>query len=166
MAQVTLRGNPCDTCGDLPQVGEVAPSFALTNTDLSEVTAEDFQGKRVVLNIFPSVDTSTCAASVRRFNEEVSRLENTVVLCISHDLPFAHKRFCAAEELERVIPLSMFRDTSFGDSYGVQLIDGPLEGLFARAVVVLDEDGQVLHRELVPEIADEPNYAAVLKALA
>ena len=165
MATVTLKGNPFNTNGNLPASGSQAPTFKLVKTDLSEVALEDLKGKRVVLNIFPSVDTPTCATSVRTFNAEASKLDNTVVVCASQDLPFALARFCGAEGLDKVIPASAFR-SSFASDYGVKLVDGPLAGLTARAVVVVDTDGKVLHTELVSEVAHEPNYEAALKALA
>lgn len=165
MASVTLKGNTLNTNGDLPSVGQQAPSFTLVNTDLSEVQLSDFQGKRIVLNIFPSVDTPTCAQSVRHFNADASSLNNTVVVCVSQDLPFALARFCGAEGLDQVTTASAFR-SSFADDYGVRLTDGPLAGLTARAVVIIDEQGKVLHTELVPEISSEPNYQAALDALS
>lgn len=165
MSQVTLKGNPVRVDGSLPQVGSQAPAFSLVAGDLSDKTLADFAGQRKVLNIFPSVDTPTCATSVRTFNAEASKLANTVVLCISADLPFAQKRFCAAEGLDKVINLSTLRGREFLDNYGVAIAEGPLRGLAARAVVVLDEHDKVLHAELVGEIADEPDYAAALQAL-
>lgn len=165
MATVTLKGNPFNTNGNLPATGSKAPGFNLVKTDLSEVSGESLAGKRVVLNIFPSVDTPTCAQSVRTFNAQASSLDNTVVVCASQDLPFALARFCGAEGLSNVIPASAFR-SDFAVNYGVKMVDGPLAGLTARAVVVLDTDGKVLHTELVSEIANEPNYDAALKALA
>ena len=165
MAQVTLKGNLLHTSGDLPAKGTLAPAFALTRTDLSETTQADFQGQRLVLNIFPSIDTPTCATSVRTFNAQASMVPNTVVLCISADLPFAAGRFCTTEGLDKVIPASSFRSPAFGQAYGVTLVDGPLRGLLARAVVVLDPERKVIHTELVGEIAQEPNYAAALAAL-
>lgn len=165
MAEITLKGNKVHTCGELPAVGSQAPDFVLTRTDLSDVSLKDFSGKRIVLNIFPSIDTSVCAASVRRFNEEVEKLENTVVLCASLDLPFAHERFCGAEGLENVIPVTELRKREFGEDYGVRIIDGPLTGLFSRAVVIIDENGNVVYTEQVPEIAQEPDYKAALKVL-
>jgi thiol peroxidase len=165
MATVTLKGNPFHTCGELPKVGSQAPGFALTRTDLSEISAETFKGQRIVLNIFPSIDTPTCATSVRKFNAQASDAPNTVVLCVSADLPFAAGRFCSAEGLDKVVPASVFRNPGFGTAYGVTLSDGPLAGLLARSVVVLDPAGKVLHAELVPEIANEPDYAKALKAL-
>lgn len=164
MASVTLKGNPQNTNGELPPVGQQAPDFTLVNTDLADVKLSDFQGKRVVLNIFPSVDTPTCAQSVRHFNAEASALKNTEVVCVSQDLPFALARFCGAEGLDQVTTASAFR-SSFADDYGVRLADGPLAGLTARAVVVVDEQGKVLHTELVSEISSEPNYEAALNAL-
>ena len=165
MSQVTLRGNPFNTAGELPAPGSAAPAFSLTKGDLSALTSADLAGKRVVLNIFPSVDTPTCAASVRTFNARASEVDNTVVVCVSADLPFAQGRFCGAEGLSNVVAASTFRSPDFGSSYGVTLLDGPLAGLLARAVVVLDTDGKVSYTELVPEIAQEPNYDAALAAL-
>ena len=165
MAKVTLKGNPFNTNSHLPAVGSKAPAFKLVQTNLSDLSSTDLSGKRVVLNIFPSVDTPTCATSVRTFNEKASSLDNTVVVCASQDLPFALARFCGAEGLDKVIPASAFR-SSFAADYGVKMVDGPLTGLCARAVVVLGTDGKVLHTELVSEVAHEPNYDAALKALA
>lgn len=165
MAQTALRGNPVQTSGDLPAVGAQAPEFSLTGGDLGPVSSSDFSGQRVVLNIFPSIDTPTCATSVRTFNERAASMDNTAVLCISADLPFAHGRFCGAEGIENVKTASTFRSGTFADSYGVGMVDGPLAGLTARAVVVLDTDGTVLHNELVSEIADEPNYDAAISSL-
>jgi len=165
MAQVTLKGNPFHTSGELPKAGSAAPDFQLVKTDLGEATLKDFAGKRVVLNIFPSLDTPTCATSVRTFNKRASEAPNTVVLCISEDLPFAAARFCTTEGLANVVPASSFRAPEFGQAYGLSLVDGPLKGLLARAVVVVDEKGVVKHTELVPEIAHEPNYDAALAAL-
>ncbi|MEP7113573.1 MAG: thiol peroxidase [Ilumatobacteraceae bacterium] len=163
MAQTALGGNPVNTSGDLPEVGSPTPSFTLTKADLSDISAADLAGQRVVLNIFPSIDTPTCAASVRQFNERASGLDNTMVLNVSADLPFAQGRFCAAENLTNVSNASTFRG-GFG-SYGATLTDGKLAGLLARAVVVLDADGTVLHSQLVPEIAQEPDYDAAIAAL-
>lgn len=165
MSQVTLKGNPVRVDGNLPQVGSQAPAFRLVGSDLSDRTLADFAGKRKVLNIFPSVDTPTCATSVRKFNQEAGNLDNTVVLCVSADLPFAQKRFCASEGLDNVVNLSMLRGREFLEDYGVAIAEGPLAGLAARAVVVLDEHDKILHRELVAEIADEPDYAAALAVL-
>lgn len=165
MAQITLGGNPIETLGMLPETGSKAPDFTLVKTDLSTASLSDFEGSRVVLNIFPSVDTGTCAASVRKFNEKASELDNTKVLCISRDLPFAQARFCGAEGLTNVISLSDFRDGSFGAAYGLTFSNGPLQGLHSRAVVVLDEKGNVLYTEQVAETKDEPNYEAALAAL-
>jgi len=165
MAQVTLRGNPVQVEGELPQTGSKAPDFTLTAGDLSEVTLATFAGKRKVLNIFPSVDTPTCATSVRTFNAQANNVSNTVVLCISSDLPFAQKRFCGTEGLDNVQSLSDFRNADFAVDYGVSIADGPLRALTARAVVVLDENDNVLHSELVPEIGQEPNYDAALAVL-
>lgn len=165
MAQITLKGNPIHTSGDLPKVGSAAPAYTLVRTDLSEVTPKELAGQRVVLNIFPSLDTPTCAASVRKFNARANEKPNTTVLCVSADLPFAQKRFCGAEGLDNVVPASTFRAAEFGQAYGVTLTDGPLKGLLARAVVVVDEAGKVVHTELVPEIAQEPDYNAALAVL-
>jgi thiol peroxidase len=165
MAQVTLKGNPVQTIGDLPAVGEAAPGFTLVDKELQEVSLSDYTGKKVVLNIFPSVDTPTCAMSVRRFNADIEKTANAVAVCASMDLPFAHARFCGAEGLEKVVSASAFRNTAFGELYGVRITDGPLKGLFARAVVVVDENGRVVYHQLVPEIADEPDYEAALQAL-
>ncbi len=164
MATVTLKGNPCNTNADLPAVASQAPAFTLVKPDLSEVSSEELSGKRVVLNIFPSVDTPTCAQSVRQFNQQASELDNTVVVCTSMDLPFALARFCGAEGLQNVVPASAFR-SDFANDYGVTLTDGPLRGLTARAVVVINENGQVVYHQLVSEIADEPDYDAALAAL-
>lgn len=165
MAQVTLRGNPIQVTGELPQAGQKAPAFSLVGADLSDVTLASLAGKRKVLNIFPSVDTPTCATSVRKFNAETSNLANTVVLCISADLPFAQARFCGAEGLQNVVNLSTMRGAEFLKDYGVAIANGPLAGVAARAVVVLDENDNVLHSELVKEIAEEPNYDAALAVL-
>lgn len=165
MANITLQGNPITTVGELPALNSQAPDFSLTKTDLSDCSLKDFVGKTVVLNIFPSIDTSVCAASVRRFNAEASGLENTVVLCISADLPFAHQRFCEGEGLEQVIPLSVFRSPGFGRDYGVTIADGPIAGLLSRAIVIIDAAGKVIYTEQVPEIGQEPDYEAALKAL-
>ncbi|MCA0901566.1 thiol peroxidase [Microbulbifer agarilyticus] len=164
MANVTLQGNPITTVGDLPQVGSQAPAFTLAQGDLSDLTLQDLAGKRVVLNIFPSVDTPTCATSVRTFNEQVAALENTVVVCISADLPFAMTRFCGAEGIANVKLGSTFR-SHFGKDYGVAFATGPLTGLLSRAVVVIDETGKVIYTEQVAETADEPNYDGVTAAL-
>lgn len=165
MAQVTLKGTPIQVDGQLPQAGQQAPAFSLVGKDLSDVSLASLAGKRKVLNIFPSIDTPTCATSVRKFNAEASKLANTVVLCISADLPFAQSRFCGSEGLENVINLSTMRGANFLKDYGVAISTGPLAGVSARAVVVVDENGKVLHSELVGEIADEPNYDAAIAAL-
>lgn len=162
MSQVTFKGNPVNTRGSLPTVGSKAPNFQLTAGDLSTKQITDFSGKKVVLNIFPSIDTGTCAASVRAFNKKVSEFENTVVLCVSRDLPFAQGRFCAAEGIDNVVVLSEYKDSSFSDAYGVKFIDGPLEGLLSRAVVVINEAGEVVYTEQVSEVTEEPNYDAAL----
>ncbi len=165
MTTVTLRGNPVEVAGTLPAKGGAAPDFKLTNGDLGDVSLADFGGKRKVLNIVPSLDTPTCATSTRKFNADASSLPDTVVLVISADLPFAAKRFCTTEGLANVVPLSTFRAPSFAADYGVALASGPLAGLTARAVVVLDKDNTVLHAQLVPEIAEEPDYESAKAAL-
>jgi len=165
MATVTLKGGAIHTSGNLPKVDTKAPDFLLTATDLSVHSLANYIGSKVVLNIFPSIDTGTCAQSVRTFNREASELENTKVLCISRDLPFAHARFCGAEGLENVISLSDYKDGSFGKAYGLDFIDGPLDALHSRCVIVLDENGTVKYTEQVGEIVDEPNYKAALEAL-
>jgi len=166
MAQITLKGNPVETVGTLPAVGSEAPFFCLVKTDLSEAGPADFAGKRLVLNIFPSLDTAVCAASVRRFNQTAASLDNTVVLCISADLPFAHNRFCESEGLKNVVPLSVFRSPEFGRDYGVTIKTGPLKGLLSRAVVIVNADGMVIYSEQVPEIVEEPDYSRALSVLA
>lgn len=164
MAQTALGGTAVNTVGDLPFVGSPAPSFSLTKVDLDQLTREDLAGRKVVLNIFPSVDTATCAASVRAFNAKASSLDDTVVLCVSADLPFALNRFCGAEGLDDVVAVSTFR-SDFGQAYGLTLLDSKLAGLLARAVVVLDEHGTVTYTQLVPELANEPDYDGAIAAL-
>ena len=166
MATTNFKGNPVQTNGELPKVGTKAPDFKLVKGDLSEVTLADFAGKKLILNIFPSIDTGVCAASVRKFNQLATEIDNTVVLCISADLPFAHSRFCGAEGIENVVMLSAFRSPAFAQDYGVALQNGPLAGLTARAVVVLDEQDKVVYSQLVAEITEEPDYEAALAALA
>jgi thioredoxin-dependent peroxiredoxin len=165
MATVTLKGNPIDVAGSLPKAGQPAPAFSLVGKDLKDVSLADFKGKRKVLNIVPSLDTPVCATSTRKFNEKAASLANTVVLVVSADLPFASGRFCAAEGLNNVTTLSTLRGREFMKAYGVEITSGPLSGVTARAVVVLDENDKVLHSELVPEIAQEPNYESALNAL-
>ena len=165
MAQVTFQGNAIDTVGTLPAVGSAAPDFTLVKTDLSEVTLADFKGKNVVLNIFPSVDTPVCAASVRKFNETAGQKDNTVVLCVSADLPFAHGRFCETDGLKDVIPASVFRSPEFGQAYGVTMETAPLTGLLSRAVVIVNGDGNVVYAQQVPEITEEPDYESALAAI-
>lgn len=165
MATTALRGNPVHTNSDLPSVGSKAPAFSLVKQDLSSVTLESLAGKTVVLNIFPSIDTPTCATSVRKFNEKAASLTDVVVVCASKDLPFAAKRFCGAEGIANVVTGSSFRDDSFETAYGVKLVDGPLAGVMARSVVVVGADGTVKHVELVPEIGSEPDYEAALKSI-
>ncbi|MEW5675670.1 thiol peroxidase [Flavobacterium enshiense] len=165
MAQIKLKGNPINTIGSLPQVGSQAKDFSLVKTDLSTASLNDFKGTQLVLNIFPSIDTGTCATSVRKFNEKASALPNTKVICISRDLPFAMNRFCGAEGLENVVNLSDFRDASFGNDYGLTIVDGALKGLHSRVVIVLDENGIIKHAEQVEDIVDEPNYENALAVL-
>lgn len=165
MTQITLAGNPIEVSGNFVKVGDTVENFVLVNKDLAEVALADFAGKRKVLNIFPSIDTGICAMSVRKFNQEAANLDNTVVLCISADLPFAQGRFCGAEGIESAVTLSTFRNKELHRTLGVDISTGPLAGLTARAVVVLDEDNKVLHSELVPEIKQEPNYEAALAVL-
>ncbi len=165
MATITFKNDPVETSGNLPEVNSKAPDFSLAKTDLSDVSQKDFPGKKLVLNIFPSIDTPVCAASTRRFNEEAGKMDSTVVLCISADLPFAHNRFCEAEGLKNVVPLSVFRSASFGIDYGLTITSSPLAGLLSRAVVIIDANGKVVYTEQVPEIAQEPDYNAALDAL-
>lgn len=165
MATVTLKGNPVKTLGVLPELGSTAKDFTLVQSDLSDIKLSDYKGKNVVLNIFPSLDTSTCAASVRKFNKEASTLKNTVVICISADLPFAAGRFCTTEGLKDVFTASVFRDPHFGNDYGVVFTDGPLKGLLSRAVVVVDPKGVVSYTEQVSEITEEPDYNSALKVI-
>jgi len=165
MAQTKLGESVVNTIGNLPSIGSTAVDFTLTGNDLKEIDLKSFVGKNVVLNIFPSIDTSVCATSVREFNKRAASLANTVVLCISEDLPFAMKRFCGAEGIDKVITLTGFRNPAFGKAYGVELVDGGFKGLFARAIVVIGKDGKVKHTELVPQIGEEPNYDAALSAL-
>ena len=166
MATVTFKGNPVETAGALPAIGSAAPDFALCKGDLGTATLKDYAGKNVILNIFPSVDTPTCATSVKSFNEKAASADNTVVLCISADLPFAQGRFCGAEGIDNVETLSTFRSPSFGTDYGTELKSDPLSGLHSRAIVVIGPDGTVLYNEHVAEIADEPNYEAALGAVS
>ncbi|MCP1994641.1 thiol peroxidase [Flavobacterium sp. HSC-61S13] len=165
MATITLKNNAVHTVGQLPAIGTKAIDFELVKTDLSTVSLKDFSGKRLILNIFPSIDTPTCSASVRHFNQEAASLDNTVVLCISRDLPFAQARFCGAEGIENVVMLSDFRTGDFGKNYGLTIIDGPLNGLHSRCIVALNSDHQVVYEEQVSEIANEPNYTKVFEAL-
>ena len=165
MSTIKLGGNNIETNGALPKVGDSAPDFNLTAQDLSSKKLSDYNGSRVVMNIFPSIDTGVCATSARKFNEEASKLKNTKILCISKDLPFAQKRFCAAEGINNLEMLSDFRDGNFGKNYGVEMTSGALSGLHSRAVVVLDENGKVIYNELVPEIGEEPDYISALKPL-
>ena len=165
MASITLGGNPINTAGELPKVGSKLADFKLVKNDLSVASLSDFNGKKLVLNIFPSIDTGTCATSVRKFNETAAQLDNTAVLCISRDLPFAQKRFCGAEGIENVVNLSDFQTGNFGKANGLEIVDGPLAGLHSRAIIVTDADGTILHTEQVGEIANEPNYEAALAVL-
>ncbi len=165
MAKITLKGNAINTIGTLPAVGSKAPDFKVTKTDLSDVGLKDFAGKKVVLNIFPSIDTGVCATSVRKFNQEAANLPNTVVVGVSRDLPFALKRFCGAEGINNVVTTSSLRDDSFGRNYGATIADGPMAGLMSRAIVVIDDKGTVRYTEQVPEITQEPDYAKALAAV-
>lgn len=165
METVLFKGQPCHTCGTVPGVGETAPCFHLTGPNLSQILCSDFTGKRVVLNVFPSLDTEVCARSVRRFNEEAARLDDVVVICVSMDLPFAMGRFCTVEGIKDVLFGSAFRSPIFGQKYGLQLVDGPLAGLLTRCVLILDENRRVIFRDLVHEITTEPDYDAALKVL-
>ena len=165
MASITLHGNKTNTIGNLPEINSAAPDFTLVNTDLAAKSLKDFAGKNLILNIFPSVDTGVCAASVRAFNEKAAALENTEVLCISKDLPFAQKRFCGAEGLENVTNLSDFRDGQFGRNYNVTIADGPMQGLHSRAIVIINLEGKIIYTEQISEIAEEPNYDAAIAAL-
>jgi thioredoxin-dependent peroxiredoxin len=163
--EIKLKGTPIHISGKIPAKGESAPDFVLTKNDMSDVSLKDFKGKKIVLNIFPSIDTGVCAMSVRKFNEEAVKLDNTVVLCVSEDLPFAHARFCSAEGIKNVVSVSDLRKKDFGKKYGIEILDGPIAGLLARTVIVIDENGKVKYVELVPEITQEPNYAAAIAAL-
>jgi thioredoxin-dependent peroxiredoxin len=165
MANITLKGNPIHTIGELPAIGSKVPDFSLVKGDLSKVSLKDFAGSRLVLNIFPSLDTSTCATSVRTFNKKAADLKNTKVLCISRDLPFAQSRFCGAEGIQNVVTLSDFATGEFGKNYKLEIIDGPLAHLHSRAVIVLDEQGKVIYKEQVPEIVNEPDYQSALDSL-
>jgi thiol peroxidase len=165
MATITLKGNKINTSGNLPKVGEVLKNFELIKNDLSKVGLADFKGSKLVLNIFPSLDTGTCAASVRNFNKEAANLKNTKVLCISRDLPFAQARFCGVEGIQNAITVSDFNTGKFGKDNGLDIVDGPLAGLFSRVVIIVDGEGKVLYTEQVPEIVDEPNYIAALELL-
>ena len=165
MATITLKGSPIHTIGHLPPVGRITPPFRLTAADLTDIGLEALKGKRKILNIVPSLDTGVCATSARRFSEEVAKLNNVALLNISADLPFAQKRFCDTESLKNIITLSTMRSLSFGRDYGVQIVDGPLAGLMSRAVLVLDADNKIVYSEQVPEITQEPNYAAALAAV-
>ena len=165
MAKITLAGNPINTNGDLPKVGGPAPDFKLQDADLKDLSLADFKGKKKLLNIVPSLDTPTCALSTKKFNEQATKYPNTVMLIVSADLPFAQKRFCSAENTDKVKSLSMMRSRNFAKDYGVLITDGPLAGITARAIVVIDENNKVVHTELVPEIKQEPNYEKALAAL-
>jgi thioredoxin-dependent peroxiredoxin len=165
MAKITLKGNPVNTSGTLPAKGSKAPDFNLVKSDLSMLSLSELTGKKVILNISPSLDTSVCATAMRKFNQHASGKNNVVVLAITKDLPFAHGRFCSTEGITNVVTLSGFRSASFGRDYGVEIIDGSFTGLYARAIVVIDETGKVVHTELVPEIAQEPNYDSALSSV-
>jgi len=165
MATITLNGNPVNSSGNLPSKSARAPEFTLVKSDLSSLSLKELKGKKLLLNIFPSLGTSVCATALRKFNQLAAGMTNTLVLAISKDLPFVHRDFCAAEGISNVITLSGFRDSAFGKNYGVDILDGPFEGLYARGVVIIDEAGKVVYTQLVPEIGQEPDYDAVLNAL-
>ena len=165
MAQIKIQGNPINTVGELPKVGEIAPDFKLIKSDLSEGKLSDYKGKYVILNIFPSMETGVCAASVRKFNEEITKKDNTVVLAISADLPFAAGRFCSAEGIENVIAMSTYRNPEFGKQYGIELQDGPLQGLLGRSVIIVNPEGKIIYEELVPEITQEPDYVSAINSI-
>jgi thioredoxin-dependent peroxiredoxin len=165
MAQITFKGNPVQTSGTLPKANSAAPDFVLTTGDLTDVSLKDFAGKRKILNIVPSLDTGVCAASAVRFNKEIDKVDNAVVLTVSEDLPFAQSRFCESNGVDKVVTLSQLRNKDFGKAYGVEMVDGPLAGLLSRAVVVIDENDNVIYTQQVPEITQEPDYDEVLKAL-
>lgn len=165
MSTITHKGIEVHTAGSLPAIGTVAADFRGAKTDLSNIQLKDFSGKKIILNIFPSIDTGICSASVRRFNKEAATFKNVVVLCVSKDLPQAHKRFCEAEGINSVITVSVIRDDSFDKAYGVKMIDGPMEGLLSRAIIIIGEDGKIKYTQQVPEIAQDPNFEEALKAL-
>ena len=165
MAKITLKGNPVNTSGNLPEKGSVAPGFTMVRSDLSTLSYSELKGKKLLLNIFPSLGTSVCATALRKFNQLAAGMTNTLVFAISKDLPFVHKDFCAAEGINNVITLSGFRDRTFGEAYGVDILDGAFEGLYARSVVIIDDTGKVIYTQLVPEIGQEPDYDAALNAL-
>lgn len=165
MAKITFKGNPVNTSGSLPAKGSKAPDFTLVKSDLSSLSLNDLKGTTLILNVFPSLDTSVCATSVRKFNQLAAGLRNTKVLAISKDLPFAHGRFCSTEGITNVVTLSGFRDSAFGKAYGVDTTDGPLAGLYARSIIIINEEGKVIYTELVPETTQEPDYDAALKAI-
>jgi thioredoxin-dependent peroxiredoxin len=165
MTMITLKGSPFETIGTLPPIGSQAPDFTVTKTDLSEIRLKNYMGKRIVLNIFPSLDTSTCASTMLKFNDIASQYPNVLILCISADLPFAQKRFCSAKHLDNVQPVSVFRHPSFGKDYGVTIADGVLSGLLSRAVIILDEHGNIMYTEQVKELTQEPNYSAITYSL-
>ena len=165
MPETTFKTRPVHITGELPEVGAQAPDFLLTKTDLSNISLKDVSGKKIILNIFPSIDTPVCSTSVRRFNEEISKFHNAIVICASMDLPFAHARFCETEGMENVIAVSEMRNREFGDNYGVRIKDGPLAGVFARAIVVIDENSKVIYTQLVGEITEEPDYDRALNTL-
>jgi len=163
--KVTFKGNPTETVGNLPEIGSKAPDFTLVKTDFNSISLKDYQGKSVLLNVFVSLDTSICAASVEKFNQEAAKHPNCSILCISMDLPFAHDRFCSVKNIQNVTPLSAFRNPEFGKNYGLTIASGPLTGLLARAIIIINSEGKVAYTEIVPEIAQEPNYEAALKKI-
>ena len=165
MAKISLDGNPCETSGELPKLGTQAPDFSVTKTDLKDVKLSEFKGRKVLLNIFPSIQTGVCSSSARTFNQKLDEIQNVVAICISKDLPFSHHRFCEAERINNLIMASQYKNSSFSDNYKVEIISGPFEGLFSRAVIVIDENSNVIYTEQVPEIGNEPNYEKALDAL-
>jgi thiol peroxidase len=165
MAVITLNGSPLHTIGTLPAVGTAAPDFIVTKTDLSDIRLSNYRGKKIILNIFPSMDTPTCATAMHKFNDIASQFNQVLILCVSEDLPFAQQRFCGSQHLQNIQPVSVFRHPDFGQQYGVMIIDGPLTGILSRAVIIIDEKGKVIYTEQVPELSNEPNYEEMIKAL-
>lgn len=165
MTVITLNGSPIHTIGSLPPVGSIAPDFVVTKTDLSDIHLSNYRGKKIILNIFPSMDTPTCATAMHKFNDIATKFNQVLILCVSEDLPFAQQRFCASQHLQNVQPVSVFRNPEFGEKYGVMIVDGPLTGVLSRAIVIIDEHGKVIYTEQVKELSNEPNYTDMLAAL-